>query len=200
MATDDLELEERVVDIVGLYLHPLQHAAVFSVAERTTIRVPDQSGSVLPESWFHGTLSLSTAFDKGVGEASDNIASQHTSAEFNAFLTGIVASQPRGKEIHVVADNVSAHRTVQVNEFLRTHRTVHLQFFPSYSSWLIQFEQWLSKIERDIDACAVPISGADLKRKLMRHIRHCKRVPKAVKWKYFDPVSRLTTDIDSTVH
>jgi transposase len=200
MVTDDLELEDRAVDIIGLYLHPLQHAAVFSVDERTAIQVPDQSGSVLPESWLHGTLALSAAFDMGVGEAPDNAASQHTSAEFNAFLTDIVASQPRGKEIHVVADNVSAHKTVRVKEFLRTHRTVHLQFYPSYSSWLTQIEQWLSKIERDIDACAVPISGADLKKKLMRHIRHYKRAPKAVKWKYFDPVTRITSDTDSTVH
>jgi hypothetical protein len=124
MVTDDLELEERVVDIIGLYLHPLQHAAVFSVDERTTIQVPDQSGSVLPESWLHGTLALSAAFDMGVREAPDTAASRHTSAEFNAYLTDIVASQPRGKEIHVVADNVSAHKTVRVNELLRPHRTV----------------------------------------------------------------------------
>ena len=200
MVTDDLELEDRAVDIIGLYLHPLQHAAVFSIHERTTIQVPDQSVSVLPASWLHGTLSLSAAFDVGIGEAPHNAASRYTSAEFNAFLTDIVASQPRGKEIHVVADNVSAHRTVRVNELLRPHRTVHLQFCPSYSSWLTQIEQWLSKIEHDIDVCAVPISGTDLKKKLLRHIRHCKRAPKAVKWKYFDPVTRITTDFDSTVH
>jgi hypothetical protein len=92
------------------------------------------------------------------------------------------------------------HPLVRVNELLRPYRTVHLQFYPRYSSWLTQIEQWLSKIERDIDACAVPISGADLKRKLMRHIRHCKRVPKAVKWKHFDPVTRIAADSDDTVH
>jgi hypothetical protein len=136
----------------------------------------------------------------GIGEAPDNAASRHTSAEFNAFLTDIVVSQPRGKEIHVLADNVSAERPVRVHEFLRALRSIYLQFCPSYSSWLTQFGQWLSKIESDIDACAVPISGADLKRKLMRHIRHCKKAPKAVKWKYFDPLTRITADSDSTVH
>ena len=200
MLTEELELEDRAVNIIGLYLHPLQHAAVFSVHERTTIQVPDQSGPVLPEYWLDGTLSLSDAFDMGIGEAPDSAASRHTSAEFNAFLTDIAVSQPRGREIHVVADNVSAERTVRVHELLRMHRTVHLQFYPSYSSWLTQIKRWLSKIESDIDTCAVPISGADLKRKLMRHIRDCKKAPKAVRWKYFDPLTRITADSDSTVH
>jgi hypothetical protein len=109
-------------------------------------------------------------------------------------------NQPHGKEIFVVADDVSAHSPVGVNESLQTHRTVHLQTCPSYSSWLIQIEQWLSKIGGDIDGSPVPISGADLKKKLMRHIRLCKRTAKTVKWKYFDPVTRITTDSDSTVH
>ena len=201
MVIADLELEERTVDIIGLYLHPLQHAAVFCIHERSTIQVRDHSSSIPFESWLHGTLSLSTAFDMGIGETPGSAASRHTSAEFDAFLTDIAVSQPHGKEIHVVADNVSAHRTVRVKEFLRTQRTVHLQFSPSYSSWLTQMEQWLSKIEQDIDACAAQTSGADLKRKLMRHIRQCSGAPKTVKWKYFDPVTRIATDSDSsTVH
>lgn len=200
MVTDDLELEDRAVDIIGLYLHPLQHAAVFCVHEGTTIQIPDQPDAVLYESWLHGTLSLSAAIDIGIGEAPGTAVSLHTPAEFDAFLTDVVVNQPHGKEIFVVADDVSAHSPVRVNNLLQTHRTVHLVTCPSYSSWLAQIEQWLSKIERDIDACPVPISGADLKKKLMRHIRHCKRAPKTVKWKYFDPVTRLTADSDSTIH
>ena len=200
MVTDDLELEDRAVDIIGLYLHPLQHAAVFCVHERSAIQVPDESGSVQFESWLQATLSLSAAIDMGIGEAPGNAVSLHTSAEFDAFLTDIVVNQPHGKEIHVVSDDLSAHSPVRVNEFLQTHRTVHLQTCPSYSSWLIQIEQWLSKIGSDIDGSPVPISGTDLKKKLMRHIRLCKRTAKTVKWKYFDPVTRITTDSDSTVH
>jgi hypothetical protein len=200
MLTDDLELEDRAVDIIGLYLHPLQHAAVFCVHEGTRIQTPDQPDAVLFESWLQGTLSLSAAIDIGIGEAPGNAVSLHTPAEFDAFLTDIVVNQPHGKEIFVVADDVSAHSPVRVNESLQTHRTVHLQTCPSYSSWLTQIEQWLSKIEHDIDACPVPISGADLKRKFMRHIRHCKKAPKTVKWKYFDPATRITADSDSTVH
>jgi transposase len=200
MVTDDLELEDRAVDIIGLYLHPLQHAAVFCVHEGTTIQISGEPDAVLYESWLHGTLSLSAAIDIGIGEAPGKAVSPHTPAEFDAFLTDVVLNQPHGKEIFVVADDVSAHSPVRVNEFLQTHRTVHLETCPSYSSWLAEIEQWLSKIERDIDASPVPISGADLKKKLMRHIRYCKRAAKTVKWKYFDPATRLTADSDSTVH
>jgi transposase len=200
MITDDLELEDRAVDIIGLYLHPVQHAAVFCVHEGTTIQIPDQPDAVLFESWLQGTLSLSAAIDIGIGEAPGTAVSLHTPAEFDAFLTDVVVNQPHGKEIFVIADDISAHSPVRVNEFLQTHRTVHLETCPSYSSWLTEIEQWLSKIERDIAGSPVPISGADLKKKLMRHIRHCKKAPKTVKWKYFDPATRLTADSDSTVH
>jgi hypothetical protein len=71
MATGDLELEERVANVIGLHLHPLQHAAEFSVDEQTTSQVPDQSGSVPSESWLGGTLSLSTAFEMEIGEEPD---------------------------------------------------------------------------------------------------------------------------------
>ena len=200
MVTVDLELEERTVDIIGLYLHPKQHAAVFCIHERSPFQVPDEFSSVPFDSWLQGTLSLCAAIEMGIGEAPGNAAPPHTSADFDAFLTDIVVSQPHGKEIHVVADDLSTHSPVRVNDFLHTHRMVGLTTCPSYSSWLTQIGQWLSKIESDVDACPIPISGADVKRKIMRQIRHCKKASKAVKWKYFDLATRIATDSDSTVH
>jgi transposase len=61
-----------------------------------------------------------------------------------------VANQPRGWEIHVIADNLSAHKTKRVEEFLGTHRNVQLHFTPTYSSRLNQVELWFAKIERDV--------------------------------------------------
>ena len=76
-----------------------------------------------------------------------------------------------GKEIHVIADNLSAHKTKRVDEFLAEHPNVHLHFTPTYSSWLNQVELWFAKIERDVIARGVFTSVTDLKRKLMRYIR-----------------------------
>src|ERR1700728_640714 len=73
-------------------------------------------------------------------KCSGKTAARHTSAEFVAFLADIVVNQPRGKEIHVIADNLSAHKTGQLDDFLERHPKVHLHFTPTYSSWLNQVD------------------------------------------------------------
>ena len=71
----------------------------------------------------------------------------------------------------MIADNLSAHKSSLVKDFLAAHPKVHLHFTPTYSSWLNQVELWFAKIERDVIARGVFTSVADLKRKLMRYIR-----------------------------
>ena len=211
MTSDDPDFEKKAADIIALYLHPPQHAAVFCVDEKTAIQALDRLDPVLPlspgraerhgfEYYRHGTLSLYAAFNTKTGEVLGKTAARHTSAEFVAFLTDIVVNQPRGKEIHVIADNLSAHKTGQVKEFLEAHPKVHLHFTPTYSSWLNQVELWFSKIERDVIARGVFTSVPDLKRKLMRYIREYNKEPKTVKWKYFDPTRRITPQSTVTVH
>jgi transposase len=82
------------------------------------------------------------------------------------------------KEIHGLADNLSAHKSQPLKDFLETHRKVHLHFTPTYSSWLNQVELWFSKIERDVIARGVFTSLPDLRRKLMRYIRQYNTAPK----------------------
>ncbi|MDA9981299.1 IS630 family transposase [Gammaproteobacteria bacterium] len=211
MASNDPEFEAKAVDIIGLYLNPPAHAAVFCVDEKTAIQALDRKDPVLPlspgraerhglEYYRHGTLSLYAAFNTQTGEVLGKTAQRHTSAEFVAFLTDIVAHQPRGKEIHVIADNLSAHKTKKVQAFLDEHPKVRLHFTPTYSSWLNQVELWFAKIERDVIARGVFTSVNDLKRKLMRYIRHYNNTPKTVKWKYFDPPRRITPESVVTGH
>ena len=212
MASDDPDFETKAADIIGLYLHPPQHAAVFCVDEKTAIQALDRLDPVLPlspgraerhgfEYKRHGTLSLYAAFNTKTGEVLGRTAPRHTSAEFVAFLTDIVVNQPRRKEIHVIADNLSAHKTDLVQNFLAAHPTVHLHFTPTYSSWLNQVELWFAKIERDVIARGVFTSVTDLKRKLMRYIRQYNQTPKTVKWKYFDPTRRIDPSTSAvTVH
>src|SRR3954463_2887029 len=211
MRSNDPAFETKAADIIGLYLNPPQHAAVFCVDEKTTIQALDRKDPVLPlspgraerhgfEYFRHGTLSLYAAFNTKTGEVLGKTAVRHTSAEFVAFLTDIVANQPRGKEIHVIADNLSAHKTKRVDEFLATHTNVHMHFTPTYSSWLNQVELWFAKIERDVIARGVFTSVPDLKRKLMRYIRHYNKQPKPIKWKYFDPSRRISPESIVTVH
>lgn len=211
LASNDPDFEAKAADVIGLYLNPPQHAAVFCVDEKTAIQALDRKDPVLPlspgraerhgfEYFRHGTLSLYAAFNTKTGAVLGKTARSHTSAEFVAFLTDIVANQPNGKQIHVIADNLSAHKTKKVDTFLSEHRNVHLHFTPTYSSWLNQVELWFAKIERDVIARGVFTSVPDLKRKLMRYIRQYNKQPKPVKWKYFDPSRRITPESIVTVH
>jgi len=79
-------------------------------------------------------LSPYAAFNTKTGEVLGRTAARHTSAEFVAFLADILVNQPAAKEIHVIADNLCAHKTKQVAEFLDRHPNVHLHFMPTYSS------------------------------------------------------------------
>jgi len=211
MASDDPDFETKAADVLGLYLNPPAHAAVFCVDEKTAIQALDRLDPVLPlspgrierhgfEYYRHGTLSLYAAFNTKTGEVLGKTAPRHTSAEFVAFLTDIVAHQPKRKEIHVICDNLSAHKTKAVDEFLAKHLNVRLHYTPTYSSWLNQVEIWFAKIERDVIARGVFSSVPDLKRKLMRYIRQYNLAPKPVKWVYRDPAHRITTDSRVTVH
>ena len=163
MASDDPDFETKAADIIGLYLKPPVNAAVFCVDEKSAIQALDRLDPVLPlspgraerhgfEYYRHGTLSLYAALNTKTGQVLGQAAPPHTSAEFVAFLEQIVASFPEGQQIHIIADNLSAHRTSRVWQFIDRHPNVRIHFTPTYSSWLNQVEIWFSKIQRDVIA------------------------------------------------
>jgi len=179
--------------------------------EKTAIQALDRKDPVLPlapgraerhgfEYYRHGTLSLYAAFNTKTGEVLGKTAARHTSAEFVALLADILVNEPAAKEIHVIADNLSAHKTKQVTEFSDRHPNVHLHFTPTYSSWLNQVELWFARIERDVIARGIFTSVPDLRRKLMRYIRLYNKAPKTIKWRYRDPTRRITLGSAVTVH
>ena len=84
------------------------------------------------------------------GQVHGKTAKRHTSAEFIDFLSEVVRRARWAKEIHIVLDNLSAHKTTAVDEFLVAHPKVQLHFTPTYSSWLNQVELWFAKIQRDL--------------------------------------------------
>ena len=210
MASNDPDFETKAADIIGLYVHPPQHAVVFCVDEKTAIQALDRKDPVLPlspgraerhgfEYVRHGTLSLYAALNTQTGVVYGHTAARHTSEAFVAFLAGLVAQQPRRRALHIIADNLSAHKTERVRQFLRDHPHVHLHYTPTYASWLNQVELWFAKIERDVIARGVFTSVPDLARKLMRYIRHANQDPKPIKWTYTDPSRRIRAAGNSIV-
>ena len=202
MASNDPAFETKALDIIGLYLHPPQHAVVFCVDEKTAIQALDRLDPVLPlspgraerhgfEYYRHGTLSLYAALNVLTGVVIGKTAERHTSAEFVSFLEQVVGGCATGKEIHIIVDNLSAHKTQKVAEFLQANPHVKLHFTPTYSSWLNQVEIWFSRIERDVIARGVFTSVQDLSRKLLRYIKMYSKTAKPFQWKYSDVTKRI---------
>ncbi|MDB5338327.1 MAG: family transposase [Planctomycetaceae bacterium] len=193
MASNDPAFEEKAADIIPLYMDPPQHAAVFCADERTAIQAPDRLDPVLPLSpgraerhgfEYHrqGILSLYAALDVRTGEVHGKTARRHTSVDFVAFLGEMVEKTPAGTEIHIVLDNLSAHKTQTVRDFLEQNPRVRFHFTPTYSSWLNQVELWFAKIQRNVIARGVFTSVADLSRKLLIYIRAYAKSAKPFHW------------------
>jgi transposase len=181
------------VDLAGV---PADAAVAGHAAELEVRRVLDGPEAVGIGPWRRGVAGgwglLVAAFDPKTGQVFGRTAARHTSAEFVAFLEELVATQPRRREIHVILDNFSTHKTKKVKAFLAAHPRVHFHFTPTYSSWLNQVELWFAKIERDVIARGVFSSVPNLARKLMRYIRRYNREPRPIRWTYNTPKHRIS--------
>jgi transposase len=208
----DPDFETKAADILGLYLKPPQHAVVFCVDEKTAIQALDRTAPVLPlspgraerhgfEYRRHGTVSLYAALEVQTGKVIGRPADRHTSADFVTFLDQVVAGVPRRRHIHIIADNLSAHKTKQVQTWLADHPRVSMHYTPTYSSWLNQVELWFAKIERDCLARGIFTSTTDLKQKLRQYIRLHNATCQPFVWRYKTPTRRIrATRTSTTAH
>ena len=129
---------------------------MFCVDEKTAIQALARLDPVLPlppgraerhgfEYYRHGTLSLYAALNVKTGRVEGKKANRHASADFIAFLTELIGKTKWAREIHIVLDNLSAHKTRAVGEFPAQNPKVRFHFTPTYSSWLNQVEIWFAK-------------------------------------------------------
>jgi transposase len=154
----DPELIAKVTDVVGLYLDPPQRAIVLSVDEKTQVQALDRTQPMLPlrpgqvERHTHdykrnGTLSLFAALEVATGQVTGQARERHTGDDFLAFLRLLARTYPKG-EIHVVLDNVSTHKTPDVQDWLRRHQRFTFHFTPTSASWMNQVETWFGILTR----------------------------------------------------
>ena len=211
MASNDPDFEKKAADVIELYLNPPENAVVFSVDEKTAIQALDRTVPVLPmspgraerhgfEYYRHGTRSLIAALDTQTGEVRGKTLPRIGGEPFLAFLKEIVASQPPDKQIHVIADNLSSHKTKRVKAFIEANPNFHMHYTPTYSSWLNQIELWFSKLKRDVLARGVFSSTADLERKILRFIREHNKRAKPYTWTYNDVRRRIAIKHANAVH
>jgi transposase len=154
----DPELVAKVTDVVGLYLNPPERAIVLSVDEKTQIQALDRTQPMLPlragqvERHTHdykrnGTLSLFAALDVATGRVTNQARERHTGDDFLAFLRLVARTYATG-EVHVVLDNVSTHKTPDVQDWLARHKRFTFHFTPTSASWMNQVETWFGILTR----------------------------------------------------
>ena len=154
----DPQLEAKIRDVVGLYLDPPERAIVLSVDEKTQIQALDRTAPMLPlrggsvERRTHdyvrnGTTSLFAALEVATGTVTQEARSRHTGADFLAFMRRVAQAYPES-ELHVVLDNVSTHKTPEVQAWLERHPRITFHFTPTSASWMNQIETWFGILTR----------------------------------------------------
>lgn len=157
--SNDPEFEKKLVDVVGLYLNPPERAVVFSFDEKTQCQALDRTQPSLPmvagrgRTMTHdykrnGTTDLFAALNVGTGEVLYDTRKTHTGQDVLAFFKWIDLHVPRHLEVHVVLDNLSAHKSEPVRRWLAkpAQKRWHLHFTPTSASWLNLVEGWFAQL------------------------------------------------------
>jgi transposase len=191
--SDDPAFEEKVRDIVGLYLKPPDKALVLCVDEKTQIQAIDRTRPVLPlrpgipervshDYARHGTTSLYAALNVLSGQVIGRCLPRHTQAEFLAFLKLIDRSVAKHFDLHLIVDNSSTHSTPAVKEWLLVHPRFVLHFTPTSSSWLNLVERWFAELARRRLKRGSFASVPELTRAIEEHIALHNSHPKPFEW------------------
>lgn len=172
----DPQAEEKIHDVVGLYLNPPTNAVVLCLDEKTQIQALNRTQPLLPlrpglparqthDYQRNGLTSLYAALEVATGRVLGDCSARHTGADFLRFLKGL-ARRYRGQELHIVLDNSSTHSIPAVQAWLAAHPAVHFHFTPKGASWLNMVEAWFSILTRK----SVRRGSFDTVRALVRHI------------------------------
>jgi transposase len=191
--SNDKLLEEKVIDVVGLYLDPPENAIVLSVDEKSSIQALDRTQPLLPlkphhierqthDYKRHGTATLFAALDTASGEVLGKCYKRHRHQEFINFLNLINRNVPKDKEIHIITDNYSTHKHEKVKKWFMRHKRFHIHFTPTSASWMNQIEIWFSILQRKQIKRGVFISVKDLIEKIEAFIEHYNKNPNPFKW------------------
>jgi transposase len=153
--SNDPLLIEKIRDIVGLYLNPPAHAAVFCVDEKPQIQALDRTQPLLPmqpgqverrthDYKRHGTTTLFAALNAKTSEVITQFHQRHRSAQFREFLDLIEAQVPRRLDVHIIMDNYGTHKTPLIRNWFAKRPRFHVHFTPTYASWLSLVERWFA--------------------------------------------------------
>ncbi len=191
----DPEFETKMLNIVGLYLHPPENALVLCVDEKTQIQALDRSQPELPlrsgnpkrltaTYKRNGVVNLIASLSVHKGEVVAQTMDSNNADNFLKFLKKL-AARYRGKMLHIIADNLSVHKHKSVKQWVAKNKQVELHHTPTYSSWLNQVEIWFNILSKDVLKGAVWHSKKQLVDQLMEYIKtYNEERAKPFRWTY----------------
>jgi transposase/transcriptional regulator with XRE-family HTH domain len=191
--SNDKRFEEKLRDVVDLYLNPPPDSVILSVDEKSQIQAlnrtqpslplkPGRAGTMTHDYQRNGTTTLFAALNILTGMLLFKCMPRHRNGEFVTFLRLIDRSIEKGKKIHLIVDNYGTHNHANVQAWLAKHPRVTLHFIPTSSSWLNLVERWFrdltdKKIRRGSFG-----SVADLIAAIEDYIAHHNADPKPYRW------------------
>jgi len=201
--TKDPEFEEKMINIVGLYMSPPENALVICVDEKTQIQALDRTQPELPlragnprrqtaTYKRNGTVSLIAALAVHSGEVTAKTMKSNNAENFLKFLKALDRKY-RNKKLHIIADNLSIHKHKDVQEWLAGKRKIQLHFTPTYSSWLNQIEIWFNILSKDVVKGGIWQSSEQLSAQLMEYVKTYNATrAKPFRWTYTGEALRIS--------
>ena len=206
----DPEFEEKMLNVVGLYMNPPENALVLSVDEKTQIQALDRSQPELPlrsgnpkrltaTYKRHGTVSLIAALSVHDGEITANTIDKNNAQNFLKFLKKIYRKYPK-RHLHVIADNLNVHKHKDVKEWVDSKPRITMHFTPTYSSWLNQVEIWFNILSKDVLKGAVWRSKEQLAKQIIQYVNtYNKKRAKPFEWTY-DGSKKINSGNNESLH
>ena len=191
--SNDPQFEEKVTDVVGLYLNPPDRALVLCIDEKSQIQALDRTQPGLPlkkgraatmthDYKRNGTTTLFAALDVKTGLVIGECHPRHRAKEFIRFLNRIDRCVRRHLDIHLVLDNYGTYKTPTVKRWLARHRRFHLHFTPTSASWLNLIERFFAEITQKRIRRGTFTSVAELKDAILDYLDRHNAEPKPFVW------------------
>lgn len=191
--SNDPMFEEKVTEIVGLYLDPPDRAVVLCVDEKSQIQALDRTQPGLPlkkgraatmthDYKRHGTTTLFAALDVKTGRVIGDCMPRHRAREFLKFLRSIDKAVPGKRDVHLVLDNYATHKTPEVKAWLDKHPRFQLHFTPTSASWLNLVERFFAEITSKRIRRGSYSSVDDLEAAIHDYLAQHNETPRPFKW------------------
>lgn len=191
--SNDKAFEEKLEDIVGLYLSPPEHAIVLSCDEKSQIQALDRTQPGLPlkkgrcQTMTHdykrnGTTSLFAAMNIADGKIISTCMKKHRHQEWIRFLNLIRSNTPKAKEVHIICDNYATHKHAKVKAWQKRNPRFHFHFTPTSASWLNMVERFFRDLTVNQLRRGVFYSVPELIRAIEEYIGNHNKNPKPFVW------------------